>query len=110
MRTSRLLTMLALLGVLAGAAACQTLSGRSAGRYIDDKTITASVKGKLVADRAVNLTRINVTTINGIVSLDGVADTLEDKSRAEGIASRVDGVRSVVNNVQVRAPASASPR
>ena len=50
---------------------CQALTGRTAGRNIDDFTITASVKARLVADKISNFTRIDVDTINAVVSLNG---------------------------------------
>jgi osmotically-inducible protein OsmY len=32
------------------------MTGETAGQYVDDSTITAAVKAKLVADKAANLT------------------------------------------------------
>lgn len=80
---------------------CRTMTGRSTGRYIDDTTITTSVKSKLVADKATNLTRVGVKTVNGTVYLDGVVDTAEQRARAEDLARRADGVQTVVNNIQI---------
>jgi hyperosmotically inducible periplasmic protein len=87
---------------------CQAMTGRTAGRNIDDATITASVKSSLVADKVSNLTRVDVDTTNGVVSLNGVVDSPEQKSRAQQLASRVDGVRNVVNNLQVQGGRSGS--
>jgi hyperosmotically inducible periplasmic protein len=109
MKHSKVAIVLGLVFVLAFVSACQTLTGRSAGRYLDDKTISAHVKAKLFGDKAANLTRIGVTTVNGVVNLDGVVDSFNDKARAEELASKVDGVQHVNNQIQVRAPA-ASPR
>jgi len=41
------------------------------------------VKSRLVADKASNLTRVDVDTNSGIVSLNGTVETLEQKARAE---------------------------
>ncbi len=106
---STLELVVALLLVVAFMPGCRSMTGRSAGRYIDDKTITAEVKAKLVRDKTTNLTRIGVTTVNGIVHLDGAVDAVNDKVRAEEIARTVDGVTNVVNNLQVTST-SASPR
>ena len=84
---------------------CQAMTGRTAGRNIDDATITASVKSSLVADKVANLTRVDVDTTNGVVSLNGVVESPEQKQRAEQLASRVDGVKRVVNNLQVQSSA-----
>ncbi len=110
MKTFRLATILALVLVMASLSACQTLTGRSAGRYIDDKTISAQVKSKLTAEKATNLTRIGVSTVNGVVMLTGVADSFDDKAKAEALALQVDGVKHVQNQVQVKGTPAASPR
>jgi hyperosmotically inducible protein len=81
---------------------CQAMTGRTAGRNVDDATITASVKSSLVADKVSNLTRVDVDTTNGVVSLNGVVESQQQKARAEQLASRVDGVRKVVNNLQIQ--------
>jgi len=80
---------------------CTSLTGQSTGQYVDDSAITASVKAKLVADKAVNLTRVDVETTNKVVSLSGIVDSADQKQRAEQLAMRVDGVQRVDNNLQI---------
>ena len=110
-RSHVLKIVVALLLVAAFMPGCRSMTGRSVGRVIDDKTITAQVKSKLVKDKAANLTRIGVTTVNGVVHLDGAVDQVNEKVRAEEFARQVDGVKSVVNNIQVAPPSgSASPK
>ena len=92
----------AMLLVVAFLPACQSMSGRSAGRVIDDKAISAQVKTKLAADKASSLMRIGVTTVNGVVHLD-------DRARAVDIARRVAGANKVVDNIQVNPTPAASP-
>ena len=84
------------------AVGCRSTSHQSVGQNIDDKTILASVKTKLVVDKVSNLTKVNVDVTNGTVYLTGNVDSAEQKSRAERIAQEVNGVRSVVNNLQVQ--------
>jgi len=91
-----------LLVLVMTAAACQSTTGRSTGTTIDDPGITASVKSKLVADKAANFTRVDVDTSNGTVYLSGTVESPERKSRAEQLAWQANGVRSVVNNLQVQ--------
>jgi hyperosmotically inducible protein len=91
-----------LLVLVIAATACQSMTGRSTGTNIDDAGITASVKSKLVADKAANLTRVDVDTNNGTVYLNGTVESPEQKSRAEQLAWQANGVRSVVNNLQVQ--------
>ena len=90
-----------LFGVLALVAGCQSLPGLSGETHVDDAAITASVKTKLVADKASNLTRIDVDTNRGTVYLTGSVDTTERKKRAERLAWRATGVKGVVDNLQV---------
>jgi len=78
------------------------MTGETAGQYVDDSTITTSVKAKLVADKVANLTRIDVDTTNRVVSLNGVVESPEQKTRAEQLAMQVGGVRRVDNNLQIQ--------
>ena len=82
-------------------ASCQATTGRTAGRNVDDAALTASVNAALVADKPSNFTRIDVDTTNGVVTLTGTVETPQQRTRAEQLASRVDGVKRVVNNLQV---------
>jgi hyperosmotically inducible protein len=80
---------------------CQAMTGKTAGRNVDDASLTASVKSTLVADKAANLTRIDVDSNNGVVSLNGVVESAQQKARAEELARRVDGVKGINNNLQI---------
>lgn len=82
-------------------ASCQATTGRTVGRNIDDAAVTASVNAALVSDKASNFTRIDVDTTNGVVSLNGTVENPEQRRRAEQLAQRVDGVKRVINNLQV---------
>lgn len=94
-----LLVLTLLLGILAG---CQAMTGQTAGQNIDDATLTASVKTALARDKLANLTRIDVDTVNGVVTLTGVVPTPADKVRAVQTAQEVNGVKKVVDNLQVQ--------
>jgi hyperosmotically inducible protein len=84
-------------------AGCVALTGKTAGRNIDDATITASVKTNLAAQRADTLTKIDVDTNDGVVSLNGVVDSVEMKRQAADVARQTAGVEKVINNLQVQA-------
>ncbi|HKA56968.1 MAG TPA: BON domain-containing protein [Candidatus Binatia bacterium] len=84
-------------------AGCVALTGKTAGRNLDDATITASVKTNLAEQKMDTLTRIGVHTNNGVVSLNGVVDSPEMRQRAAEIARRTAGVRDVENDLQVQA-------
>jgi hyperosmotically inducible protein len=82
--------------------ACQSTTGKTAGTSVDDATITASVKSRLVADKPANLTRVDVDTNNGTVYLNGTVESPDQKVRAEQLAWQAKGVKTVVNNLQVQ--------
>ena len=96
--------LLAIMLVLGLGAGCRSTTGESLGQNIDDATITTEVKAKLTADSAKNLTRVNVNTTNGQVSLVGNVPTAADRARAEQLARSVKGVQKVANNLQVDKP------
>jgi hyperosmotically inducible periplasmic protein len=84
------------------AAACQSMTGETAGENVDDASITSAVKAKLAGERMGTLTQIGVETNLSRVTLTGVVPTAEDKRRAGEIAQTVKGVKDVVNNLQIR--------
>ena len=88
---------------LVTAAGCAVSRGQqSAGAYVDDTGITASVKTRMLEDERVAGTSITVETLNGTVMLSGFAKSEAEKAAAESIARKVDGVRSVKNEITVR--------
>jgi hyperosmotically inducible protein len=97
---------LPVLAVLLLAAACAT-PAQTPGERIDDGLTTATVKTKLAEDRLGTLTQIGVDTHQGIVTLTGTVEDEVLRQRAGYLTSQVRGVRSVVNNLQVKTPAGA---
>lgn len=98
-RFQSIIPILAIVWILAG---CQALTGETLGQNIDDANLTAAVKTQLARDKVSTLTRIDVDTTRGVVSLNGVVESAEQRARAEQIARGVSGVKSVVNNLQVQ--------
>lgn len=91
-----------LLAALLVVSGCTSMTGQTAGQYVDDSTITASVKAKLVGEKTTNLTRIEVDTTNQVVTLNGIVDSADQKAKAEQLARQVGGVKGVKNNLQVQ--------
>jgi hyperosmotically inducible periplasmic protein len=81
---------------------CTSMTGQTAGQYIDDRTISTEVKAKLTAEKAANFTRIDVDTTNQVVTLNGMVESADQKARAEQLARQVGGVKSVKNNIQIQ--------
>ena len=91
---------LAYVGAITGCAGDST--SRSTGAYLDDKTISAKVKTDLYSDSQVKASQVDVTTYQGKVQLSGFVQTQAQKDRAAEIASKVKGVQTVQNDLQIR--------
>jgi hyperosmotically inducible periplasmic protein len=85
------------------ATGCAVMRGQeTAGAYIDDTSITTSVKAKFVEDKTVDAGSIKVETLNGTVQLSGFAKTSAEKAQAEKLARTAKGVKAVKNDLTVR--------
>lgn len=92
----------ALLALFLAVAGCQAMTGRTAGETVDDATITSTVKAKLAGDKLASLTRVDVDTTRGVVSLNGVVQSPEHRARIEELTRQVNGVKGVNNNLQIQ--------
>ena len=72
-------------------------------RVSKDASITTKVKGKFAKDAEVSALKIRVKTKGAVVTLSGNAKSDAEKSKAETLASDVEGVKSVTNNIKVAA-------
>ena len=70
--------------------------------YVDDATITTQIKGRFIEDPVVAASSIRVETLNGTVMLSGFAKSAAERNTAEAIARRVNGVKSIKNEIAVR--------
>ncbi len=68
---------------------------------IKDSYITSKVKAELAADPGTKAIDIHVATVNGVVTLRGMASSDNAKDRAEQDAKKIDGVREVHNKIKV---------
>jgi osmotically-inducible protein OsmY len=69
-----------------------------------DESINLWVKDALFEDARVPSAKINVSTSNGIVKMTGSVDNLAAKLYAGKEATKIKGVRGVVNEITVNAP------
>jgi hyperosmotically inducible protein len=76
-------------------------AANQAERVIDDSVITTKVKSALLADSTVKGLNINVDTTGGTVTLSGTAKSQAERTQAEALAASVEGVRNVVNRINV---------
>jgi osmotically-inducible protein OsmY len=64
--------------------------------------LTGRVKTALANDVGLKTLIINVDSDDGVVTLRGSVDSADTKSRAEQVAKKVDGVKSVKNELRVK--------
>jgi osmotically-inducible protein OsmY len=103
MNYARALALAMLAGATIVGTGCAVVRGQeTVGAYVDDATITAQVKAKLVEDKTVDAGAVKVETLNGTVSLSGFAKSSAEKAQAEYIARGTKGVRQVINGLTVR--------
>jgi len=82
-------------------AAATDTSGAAKGG--DDSAITNQVKTAIAADPNLKSQRITVDTKNQTVRLAGNVETSAQRERAKEIATGVNGVKSVVDELKVKA-------
>jgi osmotically-inducible protein OsmY len=71
------------------------------GEKIDDASITAQVKASLLSHRSTSALKTTVETTDGVVTLGGIAKNAAEKSLVTKLATDVNGVSSVVNNMTI---------
>lgn len=123
-RTLSLPIAAAALAALAAVTGCDRRDERTAGQKIDagiaqversaeragaevkgtvaDAAITASVNAQLARDGELSALKIDVDTSDGRVALRGSAPNRDARDRAARLASGVDGVKSVDNQLIVK--------
>ena len=76
---------------------------RTTGEFTSDAALTAKVKSAIATDvGARTAAAINIETYRGVVQLTGFVNSREQAERAEAAAKKVEGVRSVKNDVRLK--------
>src|SRR6266702_6377714 len=89
-----------LVAVLAVAVACT--------KAPNDAQVTSDIQSKLGADSGLQNKQLTVQAANGTVTLSGTVDNENQRQAAARYAASADGVKQVVNNLQVAPPVAAS--
>ncbi|MGD1070599.1 MAG: BON domain-containing protein [Bryobacteraceae bacterium] len=76
----------------------------AADKPANDDYISDSVRQKLAADQVVKGGAIEVIVKDGVVTLTGKVQEPRQRSKAESLAKRVHGVKTVVNNLTIDKP------
>jgi hyperosmotically inducible protein len=79
-------------------------SALAAGKPVSDDFISDTIRQKLAADQIVKGGAIEVIVKDGAVVLKGSVEEDRQKSKAEKIAKKVNGVKSVENQLTIAHP------
>lgn len=87
------------------AQATQNLDDQTAkaGAMVEDMAITTKIKNAIMAEPGLKVLNIHVDTLNGAVILTGIVRSKDRSDLAKKIASSVPEVKSVDNQLIVRA-------
>ncbi|QHM71160.1 BON domain-containing protein [Mixta intestinalis] len=83
-------------------ACAPTSTQEGTGGYIDDTVVTTKVKTEFLRDETLKAREINVETFKGRVQLSGFVSSPQMANHAVEVTRRVPGVKSVVNNMQIK--------
>ena len=76
----------------------------TAGAALDEGTLTAKIKAKMVLDDLVKARAIDVTTTGSVVTLSGRVHSRAEQERAIALAKETEGVTHVTDRLVVRQP------
>ena len=83
-----------------GCASTRTHEGT--GEYVDDSVITTKVKAAIFNEPGLKVSEVQVETFKGVVQLSGFVRSRADIKNAVRVASAVNGVKSVTNDMQLK--------
>ncbi|MGB8985640.1 MAG: BON domain-containing protein [Candidatus Sulfotelmatobacter sp.] len=92
--------LFALIATLAASVGC--------ARKSDDAKISSDIQSKYAQDSGLSTKQLSVQTSSGVVTISGYVDNEAQRAAAARQAASVDGVKEVVNNLQVGIPSNAS--
>ena len=75
---------------------------QSTGERIDDSADSSRVRKALSADTQYKYGDVEIKTFKGVVQMSGFVNSRDQKNRAGDLARRVEGIRSVENNITVK--------
>ena len=77
------------------------------GDKIDDASITAQVKTALLSHHSTSALHTTVSTTDGVVTVGGIAKNDAERSLVTKLATDIEGVISVINNMTIAVPVVA---
>lgn len=89
-----------LVALLVSLGCASTATKESTGEYIDDSVITTKVKDAIFREPTLKSVEIKVVSYKGVVQLSGFVSSQSNIDKAVEVATHVQGVQSVTNNMQ----------
>lgn len=80
-----------------------TAQKKVAGVVVKDSVITTKAKAEILGTKGLKSLQISVETHKGEVLLSGFVDSEAAKAKAEEVVSKINGVKSVKNSLEIRA-------
>jgi hypothetical protein len=80
--------------------------GCSRAKANSDQQISSEIQNRFNQDSGLQGKQLSVQAANGVVTLDGTVDNQNERDGAARLAASVEGVKTVVNNLQVGQPAA----
>jgi hypothetical protein len=78
-------------------------------RKPDDAKISSEIQGKFSQDSGLSSKQLSVQSENGVVTISGNVDNDAQREAAGRQAASVSGVKTVINNLQVRIASTSTP-
>lgn len=99
----RVVAVLLNLGLVTALTGCaHSAKSETAGQYLDDSVVTSKVKAAIFNEPGLKSLQINVKTYQGVVQLSGFVDSVDSARKAGQVASSVNGVKEVRNDLVVK--------
>ena len=83
-------------------------SGFGCARTADDRKISSEIQSKYGQDSGLSTKQLSVQASNGVVTISGFVDNDAQRAAAARQAAAVDGVKEVVNNLQLASASNGS--
>ena len=101
-RVKTFTTLLSAVVLMAAFGCASTRHHEGTGEYVDDSVITAKVKAAIFHEPDLKFSEVKFETFKGNVQLSGFVSSRADIKSAVRVASAVNGVKSVTNDMQLK--------
>jgi osmotically-inducible protein OsmY len=101
-RVKTFTTLVSAIVLMATLGCASTGHHEGTGEYVDDSVITTKVKAAIFNQPGLKVSDVKVETFKGNVQLSGFVSSRADIKSAVRVASAVQGVKSVTNDMQLK--------